>query len=315
MAQIHNGTPGNKDNIPESDGGNTGKKYKKGNKKGGIAALFKAPRGGIILSLALLAVAVVVSVRGCSSSVMNNANVYPLGSGDTINIAIDYSPMSLYRYGDTLGGFNYSMMKEMAAMYGDKIKFHPVSSITDALAELETGKYDIVVSDLPVTAAQREKYRFTEPVYLDNQVLISRDTTLHTALDLAGKPVWVIAGSPAEERMINLSHEIGDTILIHRDSKHNAEQLFMLTAMGEIPNAVVNAEMAEKMMREHPEVELAKPVSFNQFECWAVNKDKKELADTLDARIKRFKTTPQYAELVKRYIDGDTAVQRTDTPD
>lgn len=278
----------------------------KSEKGRGVSSLFRAPRIGIILSLALLAVGVIVTVRGCSSPVGGSSNVLAPGGGDTINVAIDYSPMSLYHYGDSIGGFNYSMMKEMAAMYGDKIKFHPVSSINDALTDLERGKYDIVVSDIPITASLREKYRFTEPVYIDRQVLISRDTTLTTALDLAGKPVWVMAGSPAEERMKNLSREIGDTILIHSDDKHNAEQLFMLTAAGEIPMAVVNEAMAEKMLREHPEVELAKPVSFNQFESWVVNKDRKALADTLDARIKRFKATPQYAALVKRYIDADT---------
>lgn len=275
-------------------------------KKKGIASLFRAPRGGIILSLALLAVGIVVTVRGCSSPVGGNGYEYVRGSGDTINIAIDYSPMSLYRYGDTLGGFNYTMMKEMAEMYGDKIKFYPVASINEALADLDNGKYDIVVSDLPVTAVQKEKYRFTEPVYLDKQVLISRDTTLRTALDLAGKPVWVVAGSPAEERMENLSREIGDTILLHKDAEHNAEQLFMLTATGDVKAAVINEDIATKLAREHPEVQITTPVSFNQFESWVVNKDRKALADTLDARIKRFKETPQYSALVRRYIDGDT---------
>lgn len=268
--------------------------------------LFKAPRGGIILSLAIMAVGILVTVRGCSSPVGRNGYEYVRGSGDTINIAIDYSPMSLYRYGDTLGGFNYTMMKEMAAMYGDKIKFYPMSSITDALADLDNGKYDIVVSDLPVTALQKEKYRFTEPVYLDKQVLISRDTTLRTALDLAGKNIWVVAGSPAEERMENLAREIGDTIILHKDGEHNAEQLFMLTATGDVKAAVINEDIAAKLAREHPEVQITTPVSFNQFESWVVNKDRKALADTLDARIKRFKTTPQYEALVRRYIDGDT---------
>ena len=272
----------------------------------GLMGLFKAPRGCIILSLAIMAVGILVTVRGCSSPVGRNGYEYVRGSGDTINIAIDYSPMSLYRYGDTLGGFNYTMMKEMAAMYGDKIKFYPMSSITDALADLDNGKYDIVVSDLPVTALQKEKYRFTEPVYLDKQVLISRDTTLRTALDLAGKNIWVVAGSPAEERMENLAREIGDTIILHKDGEHNAEQLFMLTATGDVKAAVINGDIAAKLAREHPEVQITTPVSFNQFESWVVNKDRKALADTLDARIKRFKTTPQYEALVRRYIDGDT---------
>ncbi len=279
-----------------------------GKKRGGwLSCLFKAPVTGIILSLSLLTVGILVSVDERRSPMGRSADVYPLGSGDTINVAIDYSPMSLYRYGDTLGGFNYSLMKEIAAMYGDKVKFHPVSSINNALADLEKGIYDVVISDLPVTESQKEKYRFTEPVYIDRQVLISKDTTLRTALDLAGKQVWVIAGSPAEERMANLAREIGDTIHVQRDATHNAEQLFMLVAAGDIPQAVVNSAMAEKMMRENPEIELAKPVSFNQFESWVVNKNKKTLADTLDARIKRFKSTRQYEALVRRYIDGDTS--------
>ena len=42
----------------------------KNKKKGkGIAGLLRGPRGGIILSLALMAVAVIVTVKGCSSPV------------------------------------------------------------------------------------------------------------------------------------------------------------------------------------------------------------------------------------------------------
>ena len=106
--------------------------------------------------------------------------------------------------------------------------------------------------------------------------------------------------------MENLAREIGDTIILHKDGEHNAEQLFMLTATGDVKAAVINEDIAAKLAREHPEVQITTPVSFNQFESWVVNKDRKALADTLDARIKRFKTTPQYEALVRRYIDGDT---------
>lgn len=274
--------------------------------KGGLLHMLRGPRGGIILSLALIAVGVIVTVRSCSSPLGRNGYEYVRGTGDTINVAIDYSPMSLYRYGDTLAGFNYTMMKEMASLYGDNIKFYPISSITEALDELDNGTYDIVVSDLPVTAVQKEKYLFTEPVYLDKQVLISRDSTIRTALDLAGKDVWVVKGSPAEERMQNLSREIGDSIHVHSDGTNNAEQLFMLTATGDVKAAVINEDIAKKLTKEHPEVQITTPVSFNQFESWVVNKKRTALADTLNARIQRFKATPKYQELVKRYIDGDS---------
>ncbi len=269
---------------------------------GNLADSLKGPRGGILLSLILIAVGVIVSIRSCSSPVSHNGYEYTRAKGDTINVAIDYSPMSLYRYGDSLAGFNYEMMKQMAALYGDNVKFYPVSSVTAALEELKRGVYDVVISDYPVTASKRDSFRFTEPVYLDRQVLISRDTTLRSRLDLAGKEVWTVGGTPIAERLRNLSHEIGDTIILRHDSIHSAEQLFMLTAMGRVPRAVINEAKAERLAEDYPGINITTPVSFTQFQSWVVNKDNTALADTLDSQIRRFKTTPQYAELVSHYL-------------
>ena len=113
---------------------------------GNLADFFHGPRGGILLSLILIAVGVIVSVKSCSSPVANNGYEYTRAKGDTINVAIDYSPMSLYRYGDSLAGFNYEMMKQMATLYGDNVKFYPISSVTSALDELKRGVYDVVCS-------------------------------------------------------------------------------------------------------------------------------------------------------------------------
>ncbi|MBD5317670.1 MAG: transporter substrate-binding domain-containing protein [Bacteroides sp.] len=282
---------------------NTENQTEKNKKSGkGLLSLLRGPRGGILLSLTLIAVGLIVSIRQCSSPIPSNGYEFIRGGGDTINVAIDYSPMSLYRYGDSLAGFNYEMMKEMAALYGDNVKFYPIASINEALDELKRGKYDVVISDLPVTASRRESFRFTEPVYLDKQVLISRDTTIRSRLDLAGKEVWAIKGSPAEERLHNLSREIGDTIIVRHDSIGSAEQLFMLTAMGQVDRAVINEAKAMHLAKDYPDVDISTPVSFTQFQSWVVNKDNPALADTLDAQIRRFKQTPQYSALIDRYL-------------
>ncbi|MDE6091384.1 MAG: transporter substrate-binding domain-containing protein [Duncaniella sp.] len=278
------------------DGGKDGKK------KRGLQSMFHDPRAGILLSLMLIAVGLIVSVRECSTPMPSNGYEYVRGRGDTINVAIDYSPMSLYRFGDSLAGFNYEMMKDMAAMYGDNVKFYPIASVNEALDELKAGKYDVVISDLPVTASRRESFRFTEPVYLDKQVLISRDTTVKSRLDLGGKEIWSLEGSPAAERLHNLAREIGDTIIMRHDSIRSAEQLFMLTAMGKIPFAVINSAKAIHLAKDYPDVDVTTPVSFTQFQSWVVNKDNPALADTLDSQIRRFKQTPQYKDLIDRYL-------------
>ncbi len=268
---------------------------------------FNGPTGGILLSLSIIALAVAVSVKSCGNQSQEQGYDFARGSGDTINVAIDYSPMSLYRYGDSLAGFNYDMMREMAALYGVKVKFHPVASVGDALHDLEDGVYDIVISDFPITTTHREIFRFTEPVYLDRQVLISCDTTVNSLLDLAGKEVWVVPNSPAEERLRNLSREIGDTILIRTDSITSAEQLFMLTSAGKIPRAVINSAKASMLASKNPEVKISNDVSLTQFQSWIVDKSKSALADTLDAHIRKFKETPQYKNLVDRYLQSSSS--------
>ena len=109
---------------------------------------FLIPRRILVIALAILAVGIIVSIRHMHTS-GNAGYEYQRGRGDTINVAIAYSPMSLYRYADTLGGFNYEMLRDMGHMYGDKFKFYPVASVSESLDELSRGKYDILVADIP----------------------------------------------------------------------------------------------------------------------------------------------------------------------
>ena len=68
----------------------------------------KYKKGSIILYslLLVLAVAVMYSLKNCNDRYYS---VQKIGgsSGDTLDVAIVYSPMSYYIYDDTVGGFNY----------------------------------------------------------------------------------------------------------------------------------------------------------------------------------------------------------------
>ena len=260
------------------------------------------PRRLLLAVLAVIAVGVVVGLKETvADGASQGAAAYSRAQGDTINVAIAYSPMSLYRHGDTLGGLNYDILKCMAAREGDVMKFHPVSSVTESLNRLEHGDYDMLVADIPVTASIRERFRVSEPVYTDHLVLVSRDSTLETALQLAGREVWAVEGSPAQERLENLSREIGDSIDVHPTDRYNAEQLVMLVSAGEIPAAVVNRGIAAGLLSECPDVKIASQISLSQFQCWFFRKDDKALADTIDAQLTRFKTTPEYRAILTRW--------------
>ncbi|MDE7151454.1 MAG: transporter substrate-binding domain-containing protein [Candidatus Amulumruptor sp.] len=260
--------------------------------------------GATLLALLLVAVGAMWMLKVCSHPRGDGMRDLPSG-GDTIDVAIEYSPLTFYQLGDTIGGFDYDLLRTIGREGGIKFKFHPVSAISGALEGLSDGLYDIVVADAPSTAEMTDKYRFTEPAFLDRQVLVQRRDSgamISTALELAGKRVWVPAESPAALRLANLAAEIGDSIHVMTDSLYGSEQLVILTATGEIERAVVNERIARAMAADYPDIDISTGISFTQFQPWILRRDDGELAARIDTLLVRFKATPAYSDLHLRYF-------------
>lgn len=277
-------------------------------------------RTGQLLSyvvLLLCVIALMMSLRTCSTPPAGAQKEVKAAGGDTIDVAISYSPMTLYRYADTLGGFSRDMLAQMAASEGLELKYHPVTSVEQSLKGLDEGLYDLVVCDIARTSDFSDDYAFTSDVYLDKQVLVQRanraDTSamIRNQLDLAGRHVLVESMSPAYWRMHHLISEIGDTIYIDTDSRYTSEQLFLKVAAGEADLAVVNEMVARILSPDYPDVDVSTGVSFTQFQSWMMRGDDKERLTRLNTAIDRFKQTDAYKELCKRYGFEPPAPQST----
>lgn len=270
-------------------------------------ALLAPLRGRMILYVVLLVVAVVVMamIRNCSTpSPFKRESLINSGS-DTLDVAIEYGPMTLYRYADTLGGPAYDMIRDMMSRAGVPIKFHPVTSAGTAIGLLHDGSVDIVVAEMPRIADNDSLTRFTEPVYLDRQVLVQRldsagNKEVNSALDLAGRRVTVVSGSPMYHRLRNLSSEIGDTIIIESDSIHGAEQIVIMTALGEIDLSVVNSRVATSVASDYPDLDISTAISFTQFQSWLMRSDD-TLIVRIDSIIRNYRETPAYKSISIRY--------------
>jgi len=266
-----------------------------------------AKRGQMILYLVLLAVVVgfMVALSMCDKPV-EQQGLQPSG-GDTLDIAIEYSPVTYYTYDDTLGGYNYDLLRMISRNTGRPMKFHPIVTLEKALAGLEDGHYDVVVAQYPMTAGDTARYAFTQPIYIDQQVLVQRrgSNAIHSQLDLAGDTVWVVKGSPMKQRIASLSREIGDTIYVHVDELYGPEQLMMMVSAGEIRYAVVNRSIARAMGTKLPNLDRSVAISLSQFQSWMVSKHRQGLRDTLNLwhnQVKR--DTAAYLGLQRRYFGG-----------
>lgn len=266
-----------------------------------------------LFSIYLLILAAVIAamflLKKCSAGKTGLTANPELSGGDTLNVAIDYSPVSMYVVDDTVGGFNHDILMAIAPELGRPVKFHPIVSLADALNRLDRGDFDIVVADLPVTLGYQSRFRLTEPVYTDRQVLIQHVDTLssnppvNSVLDLARRKVWVVDGSPVEGRLRNLSAEIGDTIYVMTTEDSGAELLYLLTSIGQTSLAVINEEVARAMSSKNDStVRISTKISFTQFQAWAINRDSLRFGQEIDSIIRNFKQTDDYKRLTNRYF-------------
>ena len=263
-----------------------------------------ARQAGMLCMLLACVVGLMALLKVCSSPHPFSSVALGHSGGDTLDVAIQYSPLMLYNYDDTLGGFSYDVMRAMGQSEDIKVKFHPIVSLPEAMERLRSGVYDIVIADLPRTDGYRSEVSFTVPLYLDRMVLVQQHSdslTITSQLNLAGREVWVPVNSPAMTRLQNLSGEIGDTIYVRCDEQYGPEQLFIQVATGDIGLAVINRSTAEVLAREYTEVDINTSVSFTQFQSWLVSSSDTALCQRIDSAIVRFRTTPAYDALVARY--------------
>lgn len=267
----------------------------------------KPKKGQALIYVALLALvcASMLALRHCQGQPATSATASGKASGgDTIDVAIEYSPTTCYTYADTLGGFDYDLMRLIAQR---PVKFHTIVSLEAALSGLDAGSYDVVVAQFPLTRSRKGKYLFTDAVYVDNQVLVQRrlrdgGLAVRSQLDLAGDTVMIVAGSPMAERIASLSREIGDTIHTIAEREYGPEQLVMMVASGETRYAVVNRAIAVAMAARVKGIDTSVAISMTQFQSWILRKDEGTLRDSLNTWLRAAKSNGAYSTLHKRYF-------------
>lgn len=258
------------------------------------------------LVLLILVIALMVMLRKCSAGEASFRNVAKSG-GDTIDVAIEYTPPLCYTIDDTLGGFDYDLLRVIAHKHNLPIKFHPVVTLENALSALDEEKYDILVAQFPMTKENRELWDFTTPVNRDVQVLVqlrnskTGELQIKSLLDLGGDSVWVVKGSPMRDRLVNLSEEMGDTIIIREDVTYGAEQLFLRVASGEIRLAVMNKSVAQAMSKNYDNIDATTTISFEQNHAWVMKKGNDALLKQFNAFLQEAQNDSLYETLLQRY--------------
>ena len=262
----------------------------------------------VIIAIAIIVLGGIGMARRCAHGSSKLANEYVKPGGDTLAVAIEMSPLTYFLSHDTAEGFDYQILRDITSEHGIVADFYPVANLDDAFLGLYQHRYDMIVGSLPSTNALKKYFPLTEAVYLDKQVLVQRRDSaggrgpISSQEQLLKDTVWVAEGSPNLTRLRNMSHELGETIYVRTDPAYSSEHLAILTALGEVKQAVVNEAIASKIAPDYPNLDIETPISLTQFQCWAVAPGDSTLLDSLNTWLYEFKSTARYHELVKKYL-------------
>ena len=260
----------------------------------------------ILVSVAV-AILVVIGVWRRYGSDSTIAYSYVRPGGDTLSVGIEMSPLTYFFSNDTAEGLDYEILRQMAAAHHRPVVFYPVGQLEEAFQKLYDGDFDVLVASMPSTSAVKKYFPMSDAVYVDRQVLVQRaDSTsgryISSVEQLVGDTVWMVEGSPFLLRMNNLNRELGDNIHVRTIPGNSAENLAMMTALGQVPRAVVGEAAGRRVAMDYPELDVSTPLALSHFQCWAVAPGDSVLLDSLNTWLAQFKATPAFAELARKYL-------------
>ena len=228
----------------------------------------------------------------------------------------DYSANTFFIYRGQRMGYQYELLNAFAKYLGVSVDLRIEANLDSSFKFLEEGRADVLAMGLTVTQNRSAFLRFTRPLFYTREVLVQRKPDnyrkmatadeieshlIRNRLDLGGLTIHIRKGSVYYRQLLDLQNSIGDSIHIVQDTL-SSEMLIQQVAEHKIDYTVADEFVARNSAKIYPNIDVKTPVSFEQKIAWAVRKDQKHLADTLDAWLAKFNKTLEARLLYNKYF-------------
>ncbi len=244
---------------------------------------------------------------------------------DTLIAITGYNAYSYFIYRGEPKGYEYELLNLFAKELGVNLKIIVERDLTKMFESLENCEGDLIAYSLTVTAERKKRVAFTEPLRTTRQVLVQRRPDgwrrmtldqikrriVNSPLQLAGKDIYVPAGSAYIERLKHLNAEIGGGInIIIADSSYTTEDLIRLVAEKEIDYTVADDNIAKMNQAYYDNLDVSLALSLPQNIAWAVRKTSVKLLRTLNRWIIREKKKADFQVIYNRYFKNRLAYRK-----
>lgn len=238
---------------------------------------------------------------------------------------VDNSSTGYFLYKGQPMGYEYDLLALFAEKIGVTLEIKSTTSIDQAFDMLNAGDGDVIAYSLTVTKARKKIVAFTDNHYTTRQVLVQRKpkgwrkmtkdqldkALIRNQVDLIGEEVHVRKSSSYEERLHNLSQEIGgDVIIIEDQDSAETEELIRRVARGNINYTVADETVAFVNAAYYPNIDVKTPISFPQQIAWAVRKNAPDLLTEMNEWMVQLKKQATFNVIYNRYFRSPRASLR-----
>ena len=161
----------------------------------------------------------------------------PQGAADRLVVATDatYRPFEYLGPDRDIIGYDIDLFRAIGERAGFEVAFENTPFV-GALAGLDTGSFDAIISAMTITAERAETFLFSDPYYDAGQVVAVRDddASISGFADLGGRKIGVQRGTTGAMK----AKEAPDAALTEYDS---IDLAFMALGNGTV-DAVINDE-------------------------------------------------------------------------
>lgn len=228
---------------------------------------------------------------------------------DTLRVGTLYSPTSYFIYREEKMGIDYDLVSQLAADKGMVLDLKVAPTLPALIEMIDSGLIDVAAYEVPVTAEYKSHVIPAGKESITKQVLVqpktSADRRITDVTQLAGREVYVEAGSKYLYRLENLNDEIGGGIKIKEVKRDSiiTEDLIDMVADGKIPLTIIDSDIARINRTYYTDLDIGLPVSFDQRSAWGVTPSKAWLADSIDSWMAGSERQLMQSQLLKRYFE------------
>jgi membrane-bound lytic murein transglycosylase F len=234
-----------------------------------------------------------------------------------INALVDNNSISYFIYKGQPMGYEYELLTLFAKHLGVGLKITVTTGVDRAIDQLNQGEGDLLAFPLTVTKERTQYIAFSKPHFNSYQVLVQRkpdnwrrmgiddinNALIRNPVDLAGKEIHVLPGTSFENRLHNLSEEIGGDIIIRKDTSiAESESLIRRVAMGEIEYTVADHMIAHVNASYYPNIDVNTPISVAQKVAWGTRKNSPQLLDAVNQWLSGIKKEATFMVIYNRYF-------------